>query len=765
MSDNLEKYRKAIQLLSENEFNDFVKLYNKVYYGTEDVVDTNGPYDAGIDLSIHVNGRQIKKVVQITVQKTDLEKKIMGDIAKAVKNVKRNGFSRVIDYYLQEGLTNEVKNRVTRNALIQSGIEVSIYDCRRLAELVESETQLRSFLFNRIDVAFSTEDLSLDSNTKLFFDAVSQQQDIRDIKQRVIESCLLSYIYSEGEVDFEKLFSWLDKLFCGRIARSYYEDLVGRLNGKEIHKLSDTNPIKYCLSEETKHGFEELEFKSKQKEAELINAYKSVCSRYGVTINIGKLSTIFLELYKDIFAFDSAEIMGKNIARSQTKLEKCKINFIRFLESEIGDRPEISVPELCAELMSVFESNDLYGKYAASQTFIQLFNDDKLDKYLSQSPRYLLLDTPVLLQFICLIFKKSSLYTSPNYQAVVNFRSVIDESKVDVHLYTTKGYLKEVVVHLRQAIRLERFIHLPAFKDIGKSNNVFYNFFESVLSNSDYASLSDFVCEVLDLSDIPTNDDYLENCLFTALEERLSILHVTIDSAPDTEDYMQEYEYAMSNTPGENKSSNAKIHDLEAILYLSQKMPSNDTYPYLITWDKTFLTARRHFQKKYPELSDWYLYSPQNFTSTLSVLQFKLNSSMITQSVMSVIEENVNSSSDALNLLDTINSFVQGESDRDIEFANRILYMRRALMQSSIEDEDSSGVAIGDLLSTILRSFAGDKDKYEIVVLLFSDKIYSELMRSIIVRYVKDFRSSDKIKVSKLMNEINELVDSVEIDE
>ena len=92
MSDNLEKYRKAIQLLSENEFNDFVKLYNKVYYGTEDVVDTNGPYDAGIDLSIHVNGRQIKKVVQITVQKTDLEKKIMGDIAKAVKNVKRNGF-------------------------------------------------------------------------------------------------------------------------------------------------------------------------------------------------------------------------------------------------------------------------------------------------------------------------------------------------------------------------------------------------------------------------------------------------------------------------------------------------------------------------------------------------------------------------------------------------------------------------------------------------------------------------------------------------
>ena len=138
---------------------------------------------------------------------------------------------------------------------------------------------------------------------------------------------------------------------------------------------------------------------------------------------------------------------------------------------------------------------------------------------------------------------------------------------------------------------------------------------------------------------------------------------------------------------------------------------------------------------------------------------------MITQSIMTVIEENVNSSSDALNLLDTINSFVQGESEHDIQFANRILYMRRALMQSSIEDEDISGVAVGDLLSTILRSFAGDKEKYDIVVLLFSDETYSESMRSIIIRYVKDFRSSDKKKVAALMNEINKLVDSVEIDE
>ena len=77
-------------------------------------------------------------------------------------------------------------------------------------------------------------------------------------------------------------------------------------------------------------------------------------------------------------------------------------------------------------------------------------------------------------------------------------------------------------------------------------------------------------------------------------------------------------------------------------------------------------------------------------------------------------------------------------------FANQILKMRQALMNTSFEDEDTSGVAIGELLSIILRGYAGDSEKTEILELLFSDEIYSDNMREIILRHLKDFRASDR---------------------
>ena len=194
MTDSREKYIKAIKLLSENEFNEFIKLYNKVFFGTEDVYDSNGPYDGGIDLTIHVNGRKIRKIIQITVQKNGLERKIMEDIRKAKSLVEREGYTNTLDYYLQETLSNDLQNRIIRNALIQSNINVSIYDCRRLAELIETKSRLKTFLVNHINASFAPETLSLDTNTKILYDAISQQQDIRDVKLRVVESCFLSYM-------------------------------------------------------------------------------------------------------------------------------------------------------------------------------------------------------------------------------------------------------------------------------------------------------------------------------------------------------------------------------------------------------------------------------------------------------------------------------------------------------------------------------------------------------------------------------------------
>lgn len=86
-SSNYNEYRNFISSLSEDNFNDLVLSYIKEYYNTKDAYISNGPYDGGNDLIIAVDGKEIKRNIQITVQSKELPKKIIEDVIKAHDNV------------------------------------------------------------------------------------------------------------------------------------------------------------------------------------------------------------------------------------------------------------------------------------------------------------------------------------------------------------------------------------------------------------------------------------------------------------------------------------------------------------------------------------------------------------------------------------------------------------------------------------------------------------------------------------------------------
>ena len=72
-----------ISSLSEDNFRRLVQEYLKEKYKTSNVRITDGPYDGGNDLEIIIGDKDIKRNIQVTVQKSDYEKKLEKDLQKA----------------------------------------------------------------------------------------------------------------------------------------------------------------------------------------------------------------------------------------------------------------------------------------------------------------------------------------------------------------------------------------------------------------------------------------------------------------------------------------------------------------------------------------------------------------------------------------------------------------------------------------------------------------------------------------------------------
>ena len=106
-SSNYNEYRNFISSLSEDNFNDLVLSYIKEYYNTKDAYISNGPYDGGNDLIIAVDGKEIKRNIQITVQSKELPKKIIEDVIKAHAEARSESVNGFINRAIEETMERD----------------------------------------------------------------------------------------------------------------------------------------------------------------------------------------------------------------------------------------------------------------------------------------------------------------------------------------------------------------------------------------------------------------------------------------------------------------------------------------------------------------------------------------------------------------------------------------------------------------------------------------------------------------------------------
>lgn len=751
-------YHKSLRLLTEEQFVDFIVLYFKNIYRTNEVVITDGPYDGGQDLVCFINGQQVKTNIQVTIQQSNLKNKILKDAEKAKENVERFAYLSNLVFCSREDIPNDTQNQAKKDAKSKYGINVDIFDGKRLAAIINAYPDLQSFLAEVLRPLTTIKSKHLDTNTKLLYDVLSRQADITDIKHSLIRSCFISCLYHKGSATVAEISNELDCIFCGKIKHSYYEYLAGSLYSKgEIVVANTADEKRFKLSAESTQEYNFIELQTKLYEAELQERMDEISQKYGISLDVHDIFSLMNSVYDSVYANNLSELpseYGKNSDPNKIISD--------FIETRYSDK--ITDVDACVlEIVNAFETNDLFGKESLSRLFISLFNDEKLEQYISSSSRVILLDTPVLLRWICLMINRVPNYSEPYYTAVKQLREAVYENSSRVTVITMDGYLNECVILIRKAIRLSRFENLISL--LGPSNNVFFNYYQEVCLHTSYDSCEDFIIQCLDVDNLPLRDEELDVLLMRVLKDRLRNVGISVMSGREIdtqEPIWRDFEVALVGTSGEKKSHYAKVNDLQAILYMHENFSQNH-HTSIVTSDTSFNNVRKMFTSKYGDMDNWLIYSPQNMAKNISVEQFRIDLREVSNSIRFALKEAIIENSSRKGIIDLINDLTSNWTSKDMYFANRVSALRDSLKTSGVLDRESEGNSIDEVIMYVLNYLRHKHESKEKLILMVDDDEYMPKLKSILQRYIPVFREHNVASYDRLKIEIDSLLDSVEI--
>ena len=355
--------------------------------------------------------------------------------------------------------------------------------------------------------------------------------------------------------------------------------------------------------------------------------------------------------------------------------------------------------------------------------------------------------------------------SDPSYDIVKSLRIAIKESIVPIQSYATYGYIKETAIHVREAIRLERFLSMPGFKYLGKSKNVVFNYYDEIRNQTDLESLSDYLADKLNV-DISLPDKQLDDEIFNSLFDIFKLSNIepiSTSTIPDNDSYQRQYDFALSDGVGSQKSQSARHHDLNALLLLSKFADDEGQTAYLITWDKSFYKVRESFSK-FKELNEWYIYSPQKFTNTLSVINFKVDVSSVNNGIISIMND-INAGNEQPSVIDLLNSLFSGKQLKGIDFINAFKQMRQSLITKE-EDKDSSiTIPIDEMLDKVVAHFKSSDQLFSKFVDLLSSPDYASLIIDVFKSNIDSFTISSSDTIQTMITRIDGIIDEFEYDE
>jgi hypothetical protein len=681
MNDELNN---LIQNLSEENFRKLIREYCKEKYKTPNVRIVDGPYDGGNDLEIIIGEKEVRKNIQITSQKEGIEDKITRDLKKSKANVTKYQYLNSLDFYISKNLSKEKRNEYELNAEINYGIQLKIIDANILSQEATNYPSIRNFTLqsHNISIVPTTTQIA-DKQSKILFDVLTLDKNSIEIKRNFISSYIFSFLYTEPESNIDQIYEFINPHLNNSLDKEFLEKELNYLRSKK-HLMSGATKNKYRLSDEKNKEIGVIYSSVSSEEQSLIEMVRKFISDNHITCQSSELVGMLYKLYQENYTIDIEEI--KSTGDSFGASMKRSYNDLIYFFIKRGIKNEVA-KELSKTLLEQCDNSKFLNKLASIHLFNNLYSSDKLEKYINNKIQKIVLDTQILIRIICVLSDKRIEFSDSALQSVKILLSTFNKFKTRIKLFSTYDYVEEVAAHLLEAMKIQRFIKLPFFSKLGKSNNLFCNLYLELkrkdLIDED-EDFTEFVAAIIDEEILEKNDEQFIRTATNKIAKILELAEIELIYHPNYTNYSilrREYEISLAHESRE-RSYLAIENDLRTILYLATKEnhvnPENGELnePFLVTWDYAFYPFLKQLLERHKEFTYWYIYSPLKIVDRFSVMNFNLNPKSINQNIIALTESNFNYSTKTSSFLDVVSSFFNKSDVSDLNLINKLIRLK-----------------------------------------------------------------------------------------
>ncbi|WP_129021759.1 hypothetical protein [Edaphocola flava] len=748
----------TLKATEKSEFDNIVKTYLSEIYSYKRIVNTDGVNDGGIDIKVFdVHGA--KNQYQLTVQKSEttaekhaFEKKLFDDVAKAQNNYKENGYSNVLFFFHSYPLTNKTINEYKAKALRDYGISLTIIDAKQIAEEAEEYLQLLNEIVatNNIRDILKEENLFPKDDKNLVFDLLSFGK-ASDVRLQIIEAYILRQVHLKKELTKEEIIEICEQQFKSQENKVFYDKLLSRLYSEKKIISYDG---KYILTESESKKISGLIGQNEIEETAFINLLLEILKKYKQEDNIEEYLSELKKVYITNFNSDISEI----ISEGGKDLSSISRDFLQFLTSK--GFLEGETKEIAKELFIVCKQNAYLQKFCAAKVFSETTRIKNIERYINTQKR-VFVDTQIILYALCYFYNPKSEFSNYFYTTIKSLLNFVDKNKIK--LFLPSNYLWEAQSHLREALNLVPFTNLPNFEKLGRSRNVFYNFFlsERKLYDSDL-TYKDF----FKTFGFKENDKYTKhNLLIEKYISKLGIEVIKIENQfYDIEESKRIIQTILYND-NKFKSKFGLNNDAIILEYLTDgDVDVHPLQPLLLSWDKVLFKSQKEYFKKNPTSERWFLLTPGRFIDQYSLLQFSIDSETVTNEILAFLSNDLIQGTHSL--LDSITHILNPTEEVGLQYTNRLSEIRdneihRLKEQSISLPEDIEGEAvIDDLMYNLTSHYREDKDNFEDFKNVFKNIELLDEVTQIIKRAIEDIYTTNKFSDDIIVS-FEKLIDKV----
>jgi energy-coupling factor transporter ATP-binding protein EcfA2 len=719
----LPQYAKLIESLSKDQFDDLVSSFIESYWELEMVVLVDGKGDGGIDLKVFQNKSHLKLPIQVTIEKKPLEK-LKKDLPKISKLIANYSYSNEFYFFSSHSISESKLNEVVESARTQLGITLNFMDAKFISSVILEPRFRKTLAILRKHFAslFHSKEAIFTNVEKLKFDLIIYGNQATEIKNKILDSFVLIQIFNNGSsIEIRSL----EKLIKEKFNVTYEANLCER----ELNKLRQQQKVYFSghlnsivnLQLDERNRIEALLENLDISEAELIEIVKSILEKYGLEQQYKETIRHIYDIFRDVHNKDILEISGKSDLTSESKSLG---RIVGYFKNATGD--EKIATSIVKELIRSCSENDLIQRVSAGELFSKLVTEPEFETYLNISKRVVYLDTSIALHFLCALYFKRSKSKSIYYKTAVDLIAYSDHTLGRLDFKISDYYVYEIAYHVKEALRVLEFYKYDFFIKLGRSNNVFLNFFEELLSLGELGEgvesfrhfLQDFGFKVEGIAE-EKQLKYVYEVLIRIFEANnfqvIKFEDYGITNKPTYNELKKSVEIELLNR---NDLRHPEIIRRDTLMcaYLFDKAKHDNVDPIFITWDSIYYNVRKEYHKDHPNASFWHLFRPTKFLDHMSLLSLTINSKNISQDLLSIIEIDFGLSKKVSRLKDVFLKILDLKSETGVKLGQAISKLQAdeiyKLKETATDPDYQENTAVEIFISKLYDHYKNNRGPY-----------------------------------------------------